>query len=317
MDLSIIIVNWNSTAYMRECVQSIYAQTRTTAFEVIVVDNASSDRSIEHLKDEFPDIKLILSTENAGFARGNNLGFKSAIGEYVLLLNPDTKLVNPVIDLMMAFAKSKPDIGIVGCRHVNPDITVQTCAVQKFPTIVNQLLNIEALRLRWPACPLWDISPLFGDLRTPVQVEVIPGACELLRSEVFAKVGGYSEDYFMYGEDIDLNYKVARLGLKNYFVPEAILIHYGGRSSSQRKVSQWSIIMQSRAMLQYYTKTHGAFYACMYRFATAISAIARLALLAIAFPFVYLAGKRQAVKDAMQKWAAVLKWSVGLETATA
>jgi GT2 family glycosyltransferase len=317
MDLSVIIVNWNSTEYVRECIRSVDEQTSKTSLEIIVVDNASADRSVEKLRDEFPQMKLILSKENLGFAKGNNLGARAATGDFVLLLNPDTKLVNPAIDLMMAQFKATPDAGIVGCRHVNPDLSIQTCAVQKFPTILNQLVNIEALRLLWPSCPLWDISPLFGDLKTPVQVEVIPGACEMLRRETFEKVGGYSEDYFMYGEDIDLNYEVSRLGLKNYFVPEAIIIHYGGRSSSQNKVSQWAIIMQSRAMLKYYAKTHGAIYALAYRIAMGISAGGRLLLLGIAFPFVYLAGKRQAIRGAIEKWTAVLRWSVGLETASA
>jgi GT2 family glycosyltransferase len=317
MDLSVIIVNWNSADYLRDCIRSIQEYTEQTTYEIIVVDNASPDRAIEKLVPQFPDIKFILSRDNLGFSRGNNLGARSATGDYVLLLNPDTKLVNPAIDLMMAHIKATPDAGIVGARHVNPDLSIQTCAIQKFPTILNQALNIEAVRLAWPSCPLWNISALFGDLKKPVCVEVIPGACEMLRRTVFEKVGGYSEDYFMYGEDIELNYKVSRLGLKNYLVPEAIIIHYGGRSSSQRTASQWAMIMQSRAMLKYYAKTHGTAYAFAYRVSMGISAVARLFVLGLAFPFVYLAGKRQSVRSAMEKWAAILKWSVGMESASA
>jgi hypothetical protein len=208
--------------------------------------------------------------------------------------------------------RSLPDAGIVGCRHVNPDLTVQTTSIQKFPTISNQILNIEYLRLRWPACPLWNIAPLFCDNPLPVVVEVIPGACMLLRRELFEQVGMFSEEYFMYAEDIDLNYKVARTGLKNYYVSDAVIIHYGGRSSAQKSVNQWSTLMQYRAMGLYYAKNHGRAYATIYRAAMGVSAFARLVMLALAFPLGNILWSRQSVCLATQKWRAILKWSLGL-----
>src|ERR1700677_4776848 len=146
MELSIICVNWNSLEYLRECVRSVYAETKGIDFEIIVVDNASPEGGIDTLRDEFPQIKVVKSPDNLGFARATKLGFQDSSGQYVLLLNPDTRLAGPAINQLLNAIKSLPDAGIVGGKLLNSDLSVQTQAIQKFPTILNQLLNIEALR---------------------------------------------------------------------------------------------------------------------------------------------------------------------------
>ncbi len=309
MDVSIICVNWNSLDYLRECIASIYQFTHGIQFEVIVVDNASPEGGVETLNQQFPEVRIIKSDRNLGFAGANNLGFKASSGEYVLLLNPDTRLHNPAINLLLEAARSLPDAGIVGGKLLNADLSVQTAAVQKFPTILNQLANIEALRVRWPGCFLWDISPLYSDQSEPIRVDVIPGACMMLRRQVFERAGMLTEDYFMYGEDIDLNYKVNRGGLASYYVGAAEIVHHGGRSSSRQKVSQWSTIMKYRAMVRFYRMSHGWLYSALYQAAMGASAALRLVLLALAFPF----SDREIVRSASSKWSTVLKWSVGLE----
>lgn len=312
MELSIIIVNWNALDYLRECIASIYDNSGDLDFEIIVVDNASTKGDVAVLKKMFPKIVLIQSQKNVGFAGANNLGYRQAKGTYILFLNPDTQLVGPAINVLLDRMRSLPDAGIIGCRQVNPDLTVQTVSIQKFPTILNQVMNIESLRLRWPACPLWNIAPLFRDNPLPVVVDVIPGACMLLRSELFEQVGMFSEEYFMYAEDVDLNYKVARKGLKNYYISNAIIIHYGGKSSSQKNVNQWATMMKYRAMNLYYYKFHGRVYSMLYRVAMGASAISRIGLIALALPFGNILWNRQTLQLAIQKWGAVLKWSLGL-----
>jgi len=307
MDLSIICVNWNSLAYLRECVASVHQETHDNSYEIIVVDNASPEGGVDALKEVFPDTVIIHSAENIGFARANNLGFQHARGEYVLLLNPDTRLKGPAIDILLKNARALPDFGIIGGKLLNTDLTIQTQAIQKFPTILNQIANIESLRLRWPSCPLWDLGPLFVKNGRPVKVEVIPGACMLLKSETFAKAGMFSEEYFMYAEDLDLNRKVRALGLSNYYIEDAEIIHHGGKSSSRQKVSQWSTLMIHNAMLRYYTKNYSAFYAKMYRAAMGASAAFRLFLLALMFPFI----GRDVFEAASSKWRTVLQWAIG------
>jgi GT2 family glycosyltransferase len=309
MEVSIVCVNWNSLAYLRESLASIYQHTSGISFEIIVVDNASPDGGGDALKAEFPEITLIKSVRNLGFAGACNLGFRHSSGNYVLLLNPDTKLVSPAINILLEQMESLPDAGIVGCKLLNTDLSVQTASVQKFPTLLNQLTNVEYLRLRWPGCPLWDISPLFQNSHAPVKVEVIPGACMLLRREVFEKAGLLTEDYFMYAEDIDLNYKVKRLGLSSYYVGTAQIVHHGGKSSARQKVSHWSLIMKHRAMLKYCRMSGGALYAVLYRMTMGLSALVHLGLLALAFPF----ADKELIRLTSSKWCTVLRWSVGLE----
>jgi GT2 family glycosyltransferase len=311
MELSIICVNWNSVDYLRECIASIYEFTRGISFEIIVVDNASPEAGVDVLKDEFPGITLITSEKNLGFAGANNLGFKHSTGSYVLFLNPDTKLMEPTITIMLECIKSLPDAGVVGCKLLNTDLSIQLNSIQKFPTILNQVLDTEYLRLRWPHCPLWEIEPLFRKDVKVIRVEVISGACMLLKREVFQEVDMFSEDYFMYAEDLDLNYKLKQAGYSNYYIGETAIIHHGGRSSSRQKVSQWATIMKHRAMLRYYRKTRGRAYESMYRAAMGCAAVGRLTLLTLMFPLGNIVWDRALLKDATAKWKAVLSWAVG------
>ncbi len=308
-ELSIICVNWNSLDYLVDCIASIYDHTQGISFEVIVVDNASPEGRVETLKEQFPQVKIVRSDKNVGFAGANNLGFRQSTGRHVLLLNPDTKLIGPAINIMLERIKSLPDVGVVGCKLLNTDLSTSTSSVQKFPTILNQLLNVEYLRLAFPTCPLWDIGPLFAENPHPVKVEVITGACMMLKRDVFEQVGLLTEDYFMYAEDIDLNYKLQRLGLSSYYVGEAQIVHHGGRSSALQKVSQWSTVMTYNAMLRFYRKSRGHAYATAYRVSMGLAAVARLILLAMMFPF----GDRQGIRCAATKWSTILKWAIGIE----
>lgn len=312
MDLSIIFVNWNSADYLCESIESIRSLTREVSFEIIVVDNASPRRDVDSVKERFPEIVLIKTDKNLGFAGANNLGYKQSSGRYVLFLNPDTRLVTPAIDIVMRHIEALPDAGIVGCKLLNSDLSVQVCSIQKFPTIVNQVLCVEGLQLLWPGCPLWQLKPLLSKTPVLAKVEVIPGACMFFRREVFSKVGMFSEDYFMYAEDIDLNYKVKRAGYQNYFVGEAAIIHYGGGSSARQSYSQWNTVMKQKAMLRYYRKTRGFAYAVIYRLAMCCVALTRLAFLALAYPLGNLVWKRQSIKGALGKWMAVLEWAAGV-----
>lgn len=311
-EVSIIFVNWNAADYLRECIESIRDLTHRVAFEIIIVDNASPQPGIETLQKTFPEITLIQSGHNLGFARANNLAFKHSRGQFILFLNPDTRIINSAVDLMVDAMRALPDAGIIGCKHLSPDMSIQTCAIQKFPTILNQIADLEVLRIRFPHWNLWNITPLFSNPDRPLKVEVIPGACMLLRRQTVEKVGGFSEEYFMYGEDLDLNYKVTRLGLSNYYVGSAAIIHHGGRSSTQQTISQWATTMKYRAMLQLFRNIRGRFYASVFRAVMGCVAVARLFVLAIMFLISSFVFDRNAVREAFAKWTAVLRWALGL-----
>jgi len=311
MELSIIFVNWNSVDYLRECIASVYQYTQGIEFEIIVVDNASPQGCVDDLKALFPAVRIIKSEKNLGFAGANNVGFRHSSGAYVLFLNPDTKLVSPAINLMLDRIKDLPDAGIVGCKLLNTDLSVQLTSIQKFPTILNQLLDAEYLQLRWPHSRLWDISPLFSDEVKLSKVEVITGACMLLRREVFEQAGMFSEEYFMYAEDIDLNYKAHRAGFSNYYVGEATIVHHGSGSSSQQEVKYWSTMMKYRAMRRLFQKMGGPGYGWLYRASVGCAAMGRLLLLGLAYPLGNIVWDRRSLKLAARKWSVVLKWAIG------
>ena len=306
-ELSIIIVNWNSTAYLLQCLESIYAQPHAASDEIIVVDNASPDGDVGIVKERYPNVVLIESSANLGFAGANNLGFRSSRGEYVVFLNPDTVLINPAFDLMLQQVKALPSVGAVGCSLLNEDHSVQTSAIQTFPTILNQLLDIDVLRNRYPAFYLWNIAPLFAGGTKPSRVEVISGACVLFKREVFAQIGLFSEEYFMYAEDLDLCCKAAKAGFVNYYIPQAQIIHYGGRSSTVRRRA---VLMKWKSILQYVAKHRGAGYQLAFRAAMACSALVRMMLL-IVLVAVSRGARRESARGALLKWWLIFGTMVG------
>jgi GT2 family glycosyltransferase len=311
MDLSIICINWNSVEYLRDCIASIYEYTHGISFEVIVIDNASPKGGVEILKEQFPGIILIKSNKNLGFSGGNNLAFRHSSGTHVLFLNPDTLLIGPALNTMLDHLKALPDAGMTGCKLLNSDLSIQTSCIQKFPTILNQLTDIESIRLRWPRCSLWQIDVLFSENPKPTVVEVVSGACMMLRRDVFEQAGLFSEEYFMYAEDIDLSHKIMRAGWKTYYVGDAVVIHHGGQSSKQHVVSQWATVMKFRAMTQFCAKTRGKAYAAIFRAAMGCAAIGRLLTISILAVFGSKIVKNNA--SAKAKWMAILGWSTGFD----
>ena len=311
MDLSIIIVNWNSAHFLLDAVASVRQYTRDLAYEIVVVDNASAKDDLDKLRAHVPEINLVACRENLGFAGANNEGSKHSTGEYLLFLNPDTKLVSPAINVLIDNMRVLLDAGILGCKLLNSDLSVQLSSIQKFPTLLNQVLDLEYLQLRWPHCPLWEMAPLFEDNVKPVSVEAISGACMLIRREVFVRVGGFSEDYFMYAEDIDLNYKVKQAGFTNYYVGGASVIHYGGKSSSLQRVNHWSTMMKCRAIRKLFDNTRGKTQGGLYRVTMGCAAVVRLGLLLAAYPFGNIVRDRASVRNAIEKWKVVLRWALG------
>lgn len=297
MDISIIFVNWNSVNYLRECILSIRKYTQGLSYEIIVVDNASPAGDAEVIEREFSDIVLIKSEENLGFAGANNLGFKHATGKHIFFLNPDTKLISPAINILLKRSQSLPDAGVVGCKLLNRDLSVQTSSIMLFPTIFNELFQLEYLRLRWP--DFWGIGPLFSKSTEPAKAEVISGACMLIRRDVFENVGMFSEDYFMYAEDMDLCYKVAKAGWTNYYVGEAVAVHYAGTSSPR----VWQLVAKLKSMLKFCEKFYGQPYTQLFRIALAFNAVARLTVIYGLSIF----GKKQSLQSSIVKWTTMLK----------
>ncbi|MCU0642981.1 MAG: glycosyltransferase family 2 protein [bacterium] len=312
MDISIIIVNWNSANYLRKCLGSIFDQTKNIEFEIIVIDNASFDGSDQIVKEEFPDVQFIQSDQNIGFARANNLGFQYASGEILLFLNPDIEVIGSAIERMFSQLKSLPDAGAVGCRLVNADFSVQTDCIQNFPTILNQALGIDYLMDRFPNFKLWGKTPLYSKNEKPIAVNVIIGACIMIRRNLFEKIGRFTSDYFMYSEDVDLCYKIKKAQSNVYYLNEIEMIHYGGKSSMHIQNSFFRALQIKQSRMIFFKKTKGNLYAKAYKFVMFLISIVRILLIYMLLPFQKLISKNENLIHSLHKWKSVLKWSFGI-----
>jgi GT2 family glycosyltransferase len=309
MDLSIIIVNWNSVAYLKACLASVFKQTENMNCEIIVIDAASFDGCEAMLGECFPRVHFIQSLHNVGFGRTNNQAFKRARGDSVLFLNPDTEIVGAAISSLYEGLQRLPNAGAVGCRLLNSDGSLQTSCIQSFPSILNQILDTEWLRQKWPAAWLWGTTALYASDNEPQVVDAIAGACVMMKRAVFEHVGGFSDEYFMYAEDIDLCHKTQVLGLTNYYLPTATVIHHGG-ASSQKAASNFSVVLMRESICHYLSKTRGRLYGAAYRLAMLGVACVRLTILRLSVAGCTHHAKNLPTSDSLRKWRAVLRWSL-------
>jgi len=317
VDLSIIIVNWNSLQFLRACLQSVRTTTGRLSYEVIVIDNLSTDSSPEALQsDEFAGIRVLCPGRNVGFARANNLGAKVAVGKALLFLNPDTVVLPDAIRALLHALSSDETIGIVGCKLLNKDLSLQTSCVLPFPSLTNQLLCLDVLLNKFPRSALWGI-PVLDDsaCSVPQQVPVVSGACLMVRRKTFEEVGGFSKEYFMYAEEVDLCHTAARLGWKTAYVGSVSVIHYGGQSSSQVRTSSFSSVLKTHSVYTFLRRTRGPGYAFAYRIGLLSSGLVRLAILSSVCLFVlpFWPDRTRSLRGAIVKWSGIAKWSIGLE----
>jgi GT2 family glycosyltransferase len=312
LDLSIIIINWKSQAFVRQCLVSICENAGDLAHEILVVDNASFDGCEEMVKSKFPRVIFIQSEQNLGFAGANNLAYSQSRGQNVLFLNPDTEIQGTAIQKLIAGLKSMPETGMVGAHLLNSDRSLQTTCITAVPSILNQTLNSNHLRKAFPKWRMWGMQPLFVENEEPVQVEAISGACMLARREVIDRVGGFSTDYFMYAEDMDLCLKIAQAGWKIYYVPDALIIHHAGGSSSSREENDFSNIMLRASLVRFFVLHRGRLYAALYRLSIGFMSAFRVLLLVMAFPVLIRPGGRRCLSRAVSKWCRILIWSLGL-----
>lgn len=261
MDVSIIIVNWNTCAILRDCLESVYQQTENLDFETIVIDNASSDDSVSMVREQFPQVRLIANQENRGFAAANNQGLEVASGRYVLLLNSDTIVLEGAIQKTVAFADQYPQAGVFGCRVLNPDRSLQqTCFMA--PSLLNMLLSSSYLYKLFPSNRFFGRERMTWWQRDDQrEVEVVTGCYLMVRGEALSQVGPLDEGFFMYGEETDWCCRFAHAGWKVLFTPEPQIIHLGGQSSRQVRAE---MILQLRSGLLHFLKKHRSFpeYAC-------------------------------------------------------
>jgi GT2 family glycosyltransferase len=309
LDLSIIIINWNSLAYLRECLKSLERNDPGLTWEILVIDNDSHDGADLMVAREFPRVTFIQSVRNLGFSGGNNRAARQAKGDCLLFLNPDTVVEGDALIQLVRALRQFPDAGIAGARLLNTDRTLQTSCVQSLPTIANQVLDCELLRRWFPRSALWGMAVLFSEPPQPVPVEAVSGACLMIKREVFEHIKGFDERYFMYSEDIDLSYRVQQAGFKCYYVPAAALIHHGGGSSKSAR-SAFSNVMLRESVYRFMRFHRGWWAAGCFRFFIGLSALFRLPVAAA----LWLLRRGTASKAPVNKWVSIFRWSMGMES---
>ena len=255
VDLSICVVNWNTEAFLRDCLQSIYKGTSKLSREIFVVDNASKDGSVEMVRSLFPDVCLIVNQQNMGFAAANNQAIRLAKGRYILFLNPDTVTHNGALDTMVHFMAKHPEAGGVGCKLLNADGSVQH-SIRRFPSFGVILLESTILR-RIPflrGC-IGDFKAKDFSFDKTEEVDAVCGAGLLVRKSVLDEVGPMDERYFMFIEELDLCRRMREKGYKIYFIPNAQITHFGGESRNQNPEGLMMVGINS--LFRYITKFEG------------------------------------------------------------
>jgi len=230
--------------------------------EVLVVDNGSSDGSPAMVKEEFGNVILIESKENLGFAKANNIAIKKAVGDYILLLNPDTIVVGDCLDKCVQYMDKHRDIGVLGCKVILPDGRLDVACRRSFPTPSVSFYRMVGLSKLFPKHKRFaQYNLTYLDENETYDVDSVVGAFMLVRREIIDQVGMLDEDYFMYGEDIDWCYRIKQAGWKVVYYPEAVIIHYKGASGGKRNPR---IIYEFyRAMYLFYKKHYQSKYSIL------------------------------------------------------
>ena len=256
MDVSIIIINWNTRELLLDCLTSVYHTTVGLNSEVIVVDNGSNDGSAQAVKEGFPQVKLIQNSENKGFAKANNQALSHVKRRYVLFLNSDARLTDSALIALVDFMDKTPKAGIAACQYINRDGSKQN-SFDNFPTLATELLNKTILKTLFPQ----KYPSKKKEYYTPMQVDSVIGACMIVRMEAITQVGMLDEDYFFFMEETDWCFRMHSAGWQVYHIPESKVYHLQGQSKEKNPAKAWieyyrssyTFFKKNRSPFSYYT----------------------------------------------------------------
>ena len=252
IDVSIVIVSWNTREILLNCIASIYKNTSNVTFEIIVVDNASDDGSVEAFRERYPDVRVIANDKNLGFAAANNRGIRVARGTYLLLLNPDTLVLSGVISNCFGYARAHPDVAAIGCQVLESETRIQRTGFS-FPTPWNLFLVESGLSRLFPKSKIFGKPELgWWDRTTERDVDVVSGMFMFIPMQAIKRVGSMDEDYFVYAEEADLCFRLRKAGWRCVFAPIGQIIHLegGGKSTKQVNIRMYVQLQKSLAIFQ-------------------------------------------------------------------
>ncbi len=252
MDISFVIVNWNTKNLLLDCLTSVYKTAKNISMEIWVVDNASNDGSVEAVKRFYPDVKIIQNTKNLGFAAANNRAFKRMNGRYAVLLNTDTVLTKGAVESIYDFMENNPDAGMACGQLLNSDGSKQN-SIANFPGLMHLLLNETLLRILFPV----RYPSKRKEYKSPIEVDSCIGACIMVRKKTMNHAGFLDEDYFFFFEETDWARRIKQSGWKIYFIPTARIIHFQGQSVGHNIRSR---ILYYTSRYTYFKKWHPRHY---------------------------------------------------------
>jgi hypothetical protein len=242
LDLSIIIVNYNVKEFLQNLLHSIDKAATNYSTEIFIVDNASDDGSVELIKEKFPGIKLITNSKNAGFGKANNQALRQVKGKYILLINPDAIVGEDTFNKMISFFETNSEAGLAGCKILNPDGSLQLACRRSFPGPWTSFCKVTGLSRLFPKSRLFARYNLtYLDENKTYEVDAVSGSFMMMKKDVYEKVGGFDEDFFMYGEDLDLSYRIQKAGYKVFYVHETQIIHYKGESTKRSSLDETKV----------------------------------------------------------------------------
>lgn len=223
MKLSVIILNYNVSAFLDLCLQSVEAAITNLNAEIIVVDNHSPDDSCQMVLQKYPKVKLIANSENFGFSKGNNMGVKQALGDYVCILNPDTMVPEDAFEQLLSFSDQQEKLGIVGCKLIDGAGNFLPESKRNVPTLWNAFKKL----IGWSK----DYYAEKINLNDSGEVDILVGAFMLMKRNLYIQLNGFDEDFFMYGEDVDLSFRAQKAGFKNWYIGNLSVLHFKGEST--------------------------------------------------------------------------------------
>ena len=293
-DFSIILVCWNNKAYLEPCLRSLYEGGLRSSFDVVVVDNGSTDGSQEMLQLSFPDVQIIQNDHNVGLARACNQGIELSSGRHVLLLNNDTLVDGPSLQAMVDFMDETPDAGGIGGKLLNPDGSFQA-GYANFSTLLEEFLVATRIGER-----LWEGYPSHLDSEQVKRVGWLSSACLLLRRSALDEVGLLEEGFFIYGDEADLQYRLQKANWAVYYLPTATTLHYGGRSMDRWKRRK----MVYRGKMLFYRRNYGPLKTGILRMMLAGLSLVKLIGWSVAY---LLPSKRQLAKKELSSNLEVIR----------
>lgn len=264
IDISIVIVNYNVKEFVANLLDSLYKSGNDLNIEIFVVDNASSDGSVPYLRRRFPDVIYLKNDYNHGFGKANNQAIRKAKGKYTLLINPDTLVRQDTLSVMYSHMRDNPESGASGCKILNPDGTFAPESRRSVPTPMSALWKILGLPKLFPNSRRFSAYYLGGeDEDCPGRVPVLSGAFMFFRTDVLKEAGGFDEQFFMYGEDIDLCYRARQAGWEIDYIPDTSIIHYKGESTKKENLDY--VVTFNKAMYKFFNKHYSFGYTLFFR----------------------------------------------------